>query len=429
MSRQWMPPRAALEEMAERFGTPLHIYDGPGMAENALRFLDAFSWNDGFRQFFAVKATPTPAILELLHGLGMGMDCSSLAELELCRRIGIPGSDIMFTSNDTSAAEYRMAAGMGAIINLDDAGHIDFLREAAGLPPLLCLRFNPGDPDTGNSIIGHPREAKFGMPCDQLLDACRMLAGLGVERFGLHTMIVSNELDTETFSTVAGMMFSLAVRMRDETGVQVEFVNLGGGLGIPYRPGQRAIDVESLSSSIGALHDRILGSAGMGGVKVCTECGRYVTGPYGCLLARVLHVKRTWKNFVGLDASMADLMRPGMYGAYHHISVVGREDEPADFLCDVTGSLCENNDKFAVDRLLPGVEPGDLVVIHDTGAHGHAMGFNYNGKLRSAEVMIRPDGVPELIRRAETLEDYFATAVFHGCCSDSSRTPADEAAY
>lgn len=407
-----MPPRAALEEIASEFGTPVHIYDGQGMAENAVRFLRAFSWNEGFRQFFAVKATPTPAVLELLKGLGMGMDCSSLAELELCRRIGIPGSDIMFTSNDTSAEEYRLAASMGAVINLDDAGHIGFLREEAGLPPLLCLRFNPGDPDTGNSIIGRPREAKFGMPLDQLLGAYRRLAGLGVERFGLHTMTVSNELNPDVFTALAETMFALAVRIRGETGVTVEFVNLGGGLGIPYRPGQRRMDVESLSCAIRLRHERILGAAGMGGVKVFTECGRFVTGPYGCLLARVLHVKRTWKNFVGLDASMADLMRPGMYGAYHHISVVGRDEEPADFLCDVTGSLCENNDKFAVDRLLPRPEPGDLVVIHDTGAHGRAMGFNYNGKLRSAEVMLRSDGVAELIRRAETLEDYFATAVF-----------------
>lgn len=407
-----MPPRAALEEIASRFGTPVHIYDWQGMAENALRFLGAFSWNKGFRQFFAVKATPTPAILELLHGLGMGMDCSSLAELELCRRMGIPGSDIMFTSNDTSAGEYRLAADMGAVVNLDDAGHIDFLRDAAGLPHLLCLRFNPGDPDTGNSIIGRPREAKFGMPCDQLLEAYRKLAGLGVERFGLHTMIVSNELNPDAFAAIAEMMFTLAVRIRGETGVSVEFVNLGGGLGIPYRPEQRGIDIGLLSQSIRKAHESILGPAGMSGVKVFTECGRFVTGPFGCLLARVLHVKRTWKNFVGLDASMADLMRPGMYGAYHHISAVGKEEEPKDFLCDVTGSLCENNDKFAVDRLLPRVEPGDLVVIHDTGAHGHAMGFNYNGKLRSAEILLRPDGTQELIRRAETLDDYFATALF-----------------
>jgi diaminopimelate decarboxylase len=408
-----------LESLALGYGTPLHVYDERGIKENARAFLGSFSWNEGFRQYFAVKATPTPAIIERLSSLGMGMDCSSLAELELCRRLGIRGESVMFTSNDTSEAEFRLASRLGAIINLDDISHIGVLRRACGLPPVVCLRYNPGDPAAGNSIIGRPREAKFGIPRGQLMQGYRTLREMGVERFGLHTMVVSNELDPGVFAGVASMMFRLAVEIRRETGVEVEFVNLGGGLGIPYRPGQAPIDVASLAARIRDIHSSVLGPAGMGNTRVFTECGRFVTGPYGCLLSRVLHVKRTYKTFVGLDACMADLMRPGMYGAYHHITVIGREGEPCTMRCDVTGSLCENNDKFAVDRLLPEMAPGDLVAIHDTGAHGHAMGFNYNGKLRSAEVLAGPDGRSRLIRRAETLEDYFATVQIPG-----SRFPA-----
>jgi diaminopimelate decarboxylase len=407
-----MPDRNTLEDVAARYGTPVHLYDERGITANAKAMIDAFAWNPGFRQHFAVKATPTPAILSILHDTGMGMDCSSLAELELCRRLGIPGDEIMFTSNDTPAEEYRAAFRMGAIINLDDTGHIDFLIREAGLPHRLCLRYNPGCSGIGNSIIGRPREAKFGIPLDQMLRGCSRLRDLGVESLGLHTMVVSNELDPAVFASAAGMLFDLAAEVRDTTGLPVDFVNLGGGLGIPYRPDQEPLDMKALSARIRSDFLERLDRSGGCSTSIFTECGRFVTGPYGCLLARVLHVKRTYRTFVGLDACMADLMRPGMYGAYHHVSVVGREPGPDDIVCDVTGSLCENNDRFAVDRSLPPAGPGDLVVIHDTGAHGHAMGFNYNGRLRSAEVLLRSDGSTELIRRAETLDDYFATVVF-----------------
>lgn len=406
--------RERLEQIAARHPTPFHIYDERAIRENARYLLGAFAWNQGFKEYFAVKATPNPYIMKILKAEGLGADCSSLAELILAERVGITGEEIMFSSNDTPAEEYRKAAELGAVINLDDITHIDFLEKQAGLPELICFRYNPGHLKSGNAIIGNPHEAKYGFTREQLFDGYRQARDRGVRRFGIHTMVASNELDPAYFIDTAKMLFELVVEISRQVGIRFEFVNIGGGIGIPYRPGQKRVDLELVSRGIEEHYHAVITASGAGPLKLFMECGRMITGPYGYLVSRVLHRKSTYKEYVGLDACMTHLMRPGMYGAYHHITVMGREGEPHDRLYDITGSLCENNDKFAVDRPLPAIEPGDLVVIHDAGAHGHAMGFNYNGKLRSAELLLRENGEVVPIRRPETVEDYFTTLDFSG---------------
>lgn len=402
-----------IRAIAEKYGTPFHLYDEKAMKENARRFLAAFDWVPHFKEYFAVKALPNPYILKSLAELGIGADCSSLPELILSEKVGLRGRDICFTSNDTPAQEFVKARELDAVINLDDITHIAFLEQAAGLPELLSFRYNPGaSREGGNVIIGLPQEAKYGLTHSQLLEAIRIAQSKGVKRFGLHTMIVSNELNINYLVGTAEMMFKLAVEVKDKLGVAVEFINLGGGIGIPYRLEDEPVDFAALSAGIKAHYDQILLPAGLGETRLCFESGRMISGPYGYLVAKAIHRKDTYKHYIGLDACMADLMRPALYGAYHYMSVLGKEGQPNDHIYDVTGSLCENNDKFAINRPLPEIELGDLVVIYDTGAHGYAMGFNYNGKLRSKELLLKENGEVQLIRRAETLADYFATLDF-----------------
>lgn len=415
MSTKKLPfDKSAIERIAKHTPTPFHIYDEKAIRANAKALKEAFAWNPGFREYFAVKATPNPYIMKLLRAEGFGADCSSGPELSLAARIGLRGKDIMFTSNDTPASEYRQARDLGAIVNLDDISHIDFLDHSAGLPELICFRYNPGPLREGNAIIGHPEEAKYGFTRAQLFEGYRILRDRGVKRFGLHTMVASNELNGDYFIETARMLFTLVAEIHAELGIRFEFVNLGGGIGIPYRPEQKAVDLKRVGEGIRSCYDEMITKTGLGPLALALECGRMVTGPYGYLVSTVLHMKHTYKHYVGLDACMANLMRPGMYGAYHHITVPGKENEPCDRVYDVTGSLCENNDKFAIDRPLPEIVPGDLVVIHDAGAHGHAMGFNYNGKLRSPELLLRTDGSVIEIRRGETEADLFATLDFEG---------------
>jgi diaminopimelate decarboxylase len=406
--------REQLEELTKKFPTPFHLYDEAAIRANARALKAAFAWNPGFKEYFAVKAAPNPYLMKILKAEGFGADCSSFAELLLSEEVGLSGGDIIFTSNDTPDYEYQKAAELGAIINLDDISHIAFLEECAGLPELVCFRYNPGPLKDGNAIIGNPEEAKYGFTREQLFEGYRILRDRGVKRFGLHTMVASNELDASYFMETAQILFDLVGELSAELGIRFEFVNIGGGIGIPYRPEQKPVDLAAVGEGIRRLYGEKIEKAGLGPLDVRMECGRMITGPYGWLVSRVLHKKNTYKQYVGLDACMANLMRPGMYGAYHHITVPGKENLSHDFVCDVTGSLCENNDKFAIDRALPPVEVGDLVVIHDAGAHGHAMGFNYNGKLRSAELLLREDGRVMQIRRAETVTDYFATLDFAG---------------
>lgn len=403
---------ATVRRIAEEFPTPFYIYDERGIRESARRLNAAFSWCKGFREYFAVKALPNPYVLEILKNEGLGADCSSLAELVLAERIGLQGEDIMFTSNNTQAHEYRTAVGMGAIINLDDLTHIDYLKENVGLPEFLCFRYNPGSAREGNVIIGKPQEAKYGFTETQLFEGYQILRDSGVTRFGLHTMVASNELNGDFFIETARMVFDLAVRLHERLGIRMEFVNLGGGIGIPYRPEHKAVDLQSVGLGVRKLYDSMIAGTELDPLKVMMENGRMITGPHGFLVTTAIHHKHIYRDYVGVDACMANLMRPGMYGAYHHISVVGKENAPHDRIVDVVGSLCENNDKFAINRPLPAIERGDLLVIHDAGAHGHAMGFQYNGKLRCAELLLKPDGTVKLIRRAETNEDYFATLDF-----------------
>jgi len=401
-----------IERIATTHPTPFHLYDEKGIRANARRLKAAFAWNAGFHEYFAVKACPNPFIMKMLKEEGFGMDCSSLPELQLSERIGVVGEGIMFTSNDTPADEFVKARALGAIINLDDLSHIPFLENCAGLPELICCRYNPGPLKGGNAIIGNPEQAKYGFTREQLFEGYRLLKRKGVKRFGLHTMVASNELNPQYFVETAEILFDLAVELSREVGITFEFVNIGGGIGIPYRPGQEPVDLERVSEGVRQAYEkRILGN-GHPALKIYMECGRMVTGPYGFLVSRVRHIKKTYRTYVGLDACMANLMRPALYGAYHHVSVPAKEGLPCDMVCDLTGSLCENNDKFAVERKLPKLEPGDLVVIHDAGAHGYAMGFQYNGKLRSAELLLREDGSVVQIRRAETPEDYFETLDF-----------------
>ena len=403
-----------LDAIMAEFPTPFHLYDEKAIRENARAFRKAFSWNQGFREFFAVKAAPNPYLMKILQAEGFGADCSSLAELMLARKTGITGEDIMFSSNDTPAEDFLLAKKLRAIINLDDINHIPFLEKIAGLPELICFRYNPGPLKKGNVIIGHPEEAKYGFTREQLFEGYRICRDKGVRRFGIHTMVASNELDAQYFVETAEILFDLVVQISHALNIRFEFFNIGGGIGIPYRPEQERIDLAAMNRGIQELYGKIIVANGMAPIKLFAECGRYITGPYGYLVARVLHIKDTYKKFAGLDACMANLMRPALYGAYHHITIPGKEKTPHDVMYDVTGSLCENNDKFAIDRMLPALAPGDPVVIHDAGAHGFSMGFNYNGKLRSAELLLREDGSVVQIRRAETVDDYFATLDFKG---------------
>jgi diaminopimelate decarboxylase len=400
--------KAKIEEIVKTHPTPFHIYDQAAIRENAKKFYTSFSWAPGFKNYFAVKALPNPHILKILKEEGMGVDCSSLAELVMSERVGFRGEEIMFTSNETPAKEYLKAFELGAIINLDDISHLEFLEETLGkLPELLCFRYNPGPNRTGNALIGDPKEAKYGLTKDQLFEAYKTAKEKGVKRLGLHTMVASNELNADYIIETARMLFDLVKELKSE-GVDIEFINMGGGIGIPYKPDQVPMDINYVSSEIKKIYNENL----LEPLKIVFECGRVITGPYGYLVTKAIHKKNTYKQYIGVDACMSNLMRPGMYGAYHHETVLGKENEQASETYDVVGSLCENNDKFAIDRKLPKIEIGDYIVIHDTGAHGFAMGFNYNGKLRSAELLLRPDGKVEQIRRAETLDDYFATLDF-----------------
>lgn len=410
-----------IREIAKDHPTPFYLYDEQAIRENARRLNQAFSWCEGFREYFAVKATPNPHILEILREEGFGGDCSSLPEMTLCEATGITGEDIIFTSNNTKWTEYQRARELGAIINLDDITHIDYLEQHVGLPELLCFRYNPGPLREGNVIIGNPEEAKYGFTREQLFEGYRLLKQRGVKRFGLHTMVASNELNPDFFVETARMVFELAVELAEKDGIRLEFCNLGGGIGIPYRPEQEPVDLEYLGAQVQAVYEELIRPAGLHPLKVLMENGRMVTGPYGYLITTAIHHKDIYKHYVGVDACMSNLMRPGMYGAYHHITVLGKEHAAHDQVVDVVGSLCENNDKFAIDRPLPTVAEGDLLVIHDAGAHGHSMGFQYNAKLRSAELLLRPDGTVTQIRRAETPEDYFATLEYPGI---PGRTPA-----
>jgi len=399
-------------EIARKYPTPFHIYDEKAIRQNARRLKDAFKGVRGFKEFFSVKALPNPFIMEILKEEGFGADCSSLPELLLAEKTGIVGEEIMFSSNNTPAHEFRKAMSLGAIINLDDISHIEYLEKNAGLPNVICCRYNPGKARRGNHIIGHPEEAKYGFTKDQLLKGYAMLKAKGVKRFGIHTMIASNELDYRYFVETADMLFDLVVDISRKVGINFEFVNLGGGVGIPYEPGQKPVSFHKYAAGVHKSYKAKITRNGLGPLNVYLECGRVITGPYGYLISTVLHIKRTYKDYIGVDSCMTDLMRPALYGAYHHITVLGKEKRRAHHKYDVSGSLCENNDKFAIDRGLPEVEPGDIIVIHDTGAHGYAMGFNYNGKLRSAELLLRENGEVVQIRRGETPDDYFATLDF-----------------
>ena len=384
------------------------------MVEYARYFNLCFEWNEGFQHFYAIKAAPNPYIMKILRKEGFGIDCSSMAELLLAEKVGMRGEEIMFTSNDTPAEEFKKAIELGAIINLDDISHIDFLNETTGMPDLVCFRYNPGALKGGNIIIGNPEDSKYGFTREQLFEGYKKLKSLGVKRFGLHTMVASNELDPDYFIETAEIVFDLIVDLHKELGIRFEFANLGGGIGIPYRSEHKPVNMKKVSKGIKERYESMIIANGLAPLRIYFESGRAITGPFGFLVSKVLHLKETYKKYVGLDASMANLMRPALYGAYHHITVLGKEDQPHTNLYDVTGSLCENNDKFAINRLLPEIKRGDIVVIHDTGAHGHSMGFNYNGKTRSAELLLRENGEVVQIRRRETIDDYFATLDFDG---------------
>ena len=409
-----------LEEIVRRYPTPFHLYDEKGMRENARRVNAAFSWNGGFKEYFAVKATPTPALLKILRQEGCGADCSSMTELLMAEKCGFQGHEIMFSSNNTLPEEFRLADQLGAIINLDDLTHVDFLEESLGgrVPETVLCRYNPGGVFTlgeskeGFQVMDTPGDAKYGMTRDQMAEAFRRLKEKGVKYFGIHAFLASNTISNDYYPALAGILFRLAAELKAETGCHIRYINLSGGIGIPYRPEQTENDIAVIGQGVRRQYEEILAPAGMGDVALCSELGRFMMGPYGCLVTRAIHEKHIYKEYIGVDACAADLMRPAIYGAYHHITVAGKEDAPCDHKYDVTGSLCENCDKFAVDRMLPKIDMGDLLVIHDTGAHGHSMGYNYNGKLRSAELLLREDGSVERIRRAETVEDYFATVVW-----------------
>ena len=411
MEKKTFVTREQLEEITKTYPTPFHLYDEKGIRENAKRVKEAFAWNPGFKEYFAVKATPNPRILEILRDYGFGTDCSSATELMMSEAAGFTGHDIMFSSNDTPAEEFQMADEMGAIINLDDFTHIEFLEQVLGrIPETISCRFNPGGVfKISNSIMDNPGDAKYGMTEAQMFEAFRVLKEKGAKEFGIHAFLVSNTVTNEYYPMLAEKLFELAVRLQKETGAKIRFINLSGGVGIPYSPDQEPNDIYAIGEGVRQAYEKILTPAGMGDVAIYAEMGRFMLGPYGCLVTKAIHEKHTYKEYVGVDACAVNLVRPAMYGAYHHITVMGKEQEPCDHKYDIVGSLCENNDKFAIDRMLPKIDKGDLLVIHDTGAHGFSMGYNYNGKLRSAELLLKEDGSVQLIRRAETPQDYFAT--------------------
>lgn len=419
MSEKTFPLSAQeLQTLTEKYETPFYLYDEKAIRENIRRFTKAFSIFPGFKEHFAVKACPNPYILKILRSEGCGADCSSLPELILAENAGIAGEDVMFTSNETPAKEYIYANLKGNIINLDDITHIPFLEKTLGfLPEILSFRYNPGPLKEGNAIIGKPEEAKYGLTEEQIFEAYKICKEKGVKRFGLHTMVASNELNPDYFVETATLLFNLAAKVKEKVGITFEFVNLGGGLGIPYKPGDKAVDYDYIARGIKDAYDAIVVPAGLDPLKIYWECGRPITGPYGWLVTRAIHEKHIYRDYIGVDASMADLMRPGMYGAYHEVTVSGKENAPKNKVYDVVGSLCENCDKFAVQRQLPEIQIGDLLIIHDTGAHGRAMGFNYNAKLRCGELLLRQDGSVVEIRRRETIDDYFATLDFKGLSS------------
>ena len=405
--------KSQAEEIAEKYPTPFHIYDEKGIRENAKAVKDAFSWNPGFREYFAVKATPNPYLMQILKEYGCGADCSSMTELMLSEAIGLKGEQVMFSSNDTPAEEYTYANEMGAIINLDDITHIDFLEKTIGhIPKTISCRYNPGGVfRMSNGIMDNPGDSKYGMMPDQMTEAYRILLKKGVKHFGIHAFLASNTVTNEYYPVLAEQLFEL-VKLKEETGAHIAFINLSGGVGIPYRPGETPNDIKVIGEGVKEAYERILIPAGMGDVAIYTEMGRFMMGPYGALVTKAIHEKHIHKEYIGVDACAVNLMRPAMYGAYHHITVLGREDAPCDHQYDVAGSLCENNDKFAIDRKLPEIEMGDYLFIHDTGAHGFSMGYNYNGKLKSPELLLKEDGSVQMIRRGETPQDYFSTFDF-----------------
>ncbi len=411
MTKKPFVTKEKLEEIARENPTPFHLYDEKGIRENAKALKEAFAWNKGYREYFAVKATPNPFLIKILQDYGCGCDCSSYTELMLSEAVGATGEDIMFSSNDTPAEDFRLADRLGAIINLDDITHIEFLERALGhIPETISCRYNPGGIfKISNDIMDNPGDAKYGMTTEQIFEAFKILKAKGAREFGIHAFLASNTVTNEYYPMLARVLFELAVRLQKETGAHIKFINLSGGIGIPYKPDQEPNDIRVIGEGVRKVYEELLVPAGMGDVALYTELGRFMLGPYGCLVTRAIHEKHTYKEYIGVDACAANLMRPAIYGAYHHITVMGKESEPCDHVYDVTGSLCENNDKFAVDRHLPKIDIGDLLVIHDAGAHGFSMGYNYNGKLRSAEVLLREDGSTHLIRRAETPKDYFAT--------------------
>lgn len=403
-----------LKEITETYPTPFHLYDERGIRENAERLRRAFSWNRGFREYFAVKATPNPFIIDILKKQGCGVDCSSLTELMMAGAMEFEGERIMFSSNDTPAEEFQMADRLGAVINLDDITHIEFLEKAVGhIPETISCRYNPGGLfQISNDIMDNPGDAKYGMTTEQIFEAFRILRKKGARRFGIHAFLASNTVTNEYYPALARVLFELAVKLKEQTGAEIAFINLSGGIGIPYQPDQEPNDIFVIGEGVRRVYEEVLVPAGMGDVAIYTELGRFMLGPYGCLVTAAVHEKHTHKEYIGVDACAVNLMRPAMYGAYHHITVMGKENAPCDHRYDITGSLCENNDKFAIDRMLPRIDRGDLLVIHDTGAHGFSMGYNYNGKLRSAELLLKEDGSVEMIRRAETPKDYFAAFDF-----------------
>lgn len=410
MEKKPFVTKEKIEEIVREYPTPFHIYDEKGIRENAAKVKQAFAWNKGFKEFFAVKATPNPFLINILREYGCGVDCSSMTELMLSHAIGCNGEDIMFSSNDTPAEEFKYAREIGATINLDDFTHIDFLEKVAGIPETISCRFNPGGYfSIANSIMDNPGDAKYGFTKEQIIEGFKILKAKGAKRFGIHAFLASNTVTNDYYPELARILFEFAVEIRDKTGCDIKFINLSGGVGIPYKPDAEPNDIIAIGEGVHKVYDEVLTANGMGDVAIYTEMGRFMLGPYGGLVTKATHEKHTYKEYIGVDACACNLMRPAMYGAYHHITVLGKENEPCDHKYDVTGSLCENNDKFAIDRMLPKIDMGDYLFIHDTGAHGFSMGYNYNGKLRSAEILLKEDGSYELIRRAETPQDYFRT--------------------
>ncbi len=403
--------KAQIEEIVKEFPTPFHIYDEKGIRANAQAMKDAFAWNKGFKEYFAVKANPNPYLIKILNEYGCGCDCSSKTELMLSNAMGITGSDIMFSSNATPAEEFEYAAKLGATINLDDFTHIEFLEKTIGyIPETISCRYNPGGVfEVCNGIMDNPGDAKYGFTPEQMVEGFKLLKEKGAKHFGIHAFLASNVVQNEYYPMLAKVLFELAVKLKEETGVHIAFINLSGGIGIPYRPDQEPCDIRAVGEGVRKVYEEVLVPAGMDDVAIFTELGRFMMGPYGGLVTKAVHEKHIHKEYIGCDACAVNLMRPAMYGAYHHITVLGKEDAPCDHKYDITGSLCENNDKFAIDRMLPEIEKGDYLFIHDTGAHGYAMGYNYNGKLKSAEILLQEDGSAKLIRRAETAKDYYAT--------------------